>query len=336
MLSEKKRQKKVVNLIASENYVSVDVLRVLGSELTNKYPEGYPHARYYAGQVNVDELEDLCIERALALFGLSSDQWHANVQPLSGSPANFAVYTALVPRSATSSGKIMGMSLTHGGHLTHGQKVSATGKFGRVCSSVSRLKRKFWIMTKLTKLRSLKNLTLLSLALPPIRVSLILRNFVKSPMRVAHCLWLICRILPDWLPGVYIRRLFPYADVVTTTTHKTLRGPRAAIIFSKKDNRELHKKIDKAVFPGLQGGPHMNAIGAMAVALREAHTKAFKTYAEHVVKNATALAFELQKLGWRIVSGGTDTHVFLVDVWMGGKGLTGGEASDALEKVVSL
>lgn len=326
--AEKKRQKKVINLIASENYVSKDVLEALGSELTNKYAEGYPGARYYGGNEVIDQVENLARERALKLFKLNPNEWSVNVQPLSGSPANIAVYIALVPHGS----KIMGMSLAHGGHLTHGHRVSASGKFWtQVPYGVSQ-------KTELLDYDELKQIALRE------KPALIVAGFTAYPRtidfkkfrEIADACGALLMVDMSHTGGLVAGGVypspFPYADVVTTTAHKTLRGPRAALIFSRIDPRELNKKIDKAVFPGLQGGPHMNQIAAVAVALQEANTPAFKKYAAQVVKNARALADELAKLGWRVVSGGTDSHLLLVDTWMEGKGFGGKEASERLEK----
>jgi|SRR5271168_2507888 len=326
--AEKTRQKKVINLIASENIVSPDVLKALGSELTNKYAEGYPHKRYYGGQTYTDQIEELAKVRALKLFKLSPEKWHVNVQPLSGSPANFAVYTALVPQG----GKIMGMALDNGGHLTHGHKASATGKF--------------WIqvpygVSKKTEVIDYEEIKRLAVAEKP---NIIVAGFTAYPRSVdfkkfreiANASGAILMVDMSHFAGLVAGGAysspFDYADIVTTTVHKTLRGPRSAMIFAKKDERGFDKLIDKAVFPGLQGGPHMNQIAAVAVALKEADTPAFKKYAKQIVKNATVLSKELQRLGWKIVSGGTDSHLILVDTWMGGKGISGAEASDRLEK----
>ncbi len=325
--AEKARQKKVINLIASENIVSQDVLKALGSELTNKYAEGYPHKRYYGGQTYTDQLEELTKARALKLFGLAPEKWHVNVQPLSGSPANFAVYTALVPQG----GKIMGMSLDNGGHLTHGHKASATGKF--------------WIqvpygVSKTTEVIDYEEIKKLAVAEKP---NIIVAGFTAYPRTVdfkkfreiANASGAILMVDMSHFAGLVAGRAYPtpfdYADIVTTTVHKTLRGPRSAMIFAKKDERGFDKLIDKAVFPGLQGGPHMNQIAGVAVALKEADSPAFKKYAKQVVKNAAVLSTELQKLGWKIISGGTDSHLILVDTWMEGKGISGSEASTRLE-----
>ncbi len=336
--AENKRQKKVINLIASENIVSKDVLEALGSELTNKYAEGYPKKRYYGGNEMVDKIESLTIERALKLFNLNSSRWHVNVQALSGSPANLAVYLALVPLG----GKIMGMSLDHGGHLTHGHKVSMTGK--------AWVQVPFGVDSK-SEIIDYENLKIKALAEKP---NIIVGGFTAYPRKVdfkklseiAHACGAIFMVDMSHIAGLVAGKVYPspfeYADVVTTTVHKTLRGPRSALIFSRNDKKVTNTKgveqtfgelIDKAVFPGLQGGPHINQIAAVAVALKEAATPAFKKYAHQVIKNAAAFADELKKLGWKIISGGTDSHLILMDTWMNGQGISGKEASDRLEKV---
>lgn len=327
MEAEKKRQKKVINLIASENYVSKDVLEALGSELTNKYAEGYPSKRYYGGNEVIDKVESLAIERALKLFNLSESEWHVNVQALSGSPANLAVYLALVPQG----GKIMGMSLDQGGHLTHGHKVSATGKFWTQVP---------YGVNKLTEVLDYNELKEIAVREKP---AIIVGGYTAYPREidfkklreVADASGALLMIDMSHIAGLIAGKAYPapfeYADIVTTTVHKTLRGPRSALIFAKKDEQELGKKIDKAVFPGLQGGPHLNQIAAVAVALKEAAAPAFKKYASQVKKNAKVLADELSKKGWKIISGGTDSHLILIDTWMEGKGISGKEASDRLE-----
>lgn len=325
--AERTRQKNVINLIASENMVSDDVLKALGSELTNKYAEGYPHARYYGGNEIIDQIEDLCIARALETFKLSKNKWHVNVQPLSGSPANLAVYSALL----NTGDKIMAMDLTHGGHLTHGFKVSFTGKlYNQIAYGVD----------EKTQVLDYENLKKIAQKYQP---KLIIAGYSAYPRKInfkkfkeiadsvgAYFMVDMAHIAGLVAGGVHPSP-FGYADIVTSTTHKTLRGPRSGIIFVKKDDRELDKKIDKAVFPGLQGGPHMNQIAAVAVALKEAQSPQFKKYVEQVCKNANALAQELKKLGWKILSNGTDNHLVLVDVWMDGKGMGGKDASDLLE-----
>ena len=336
---EKERQAAAVNLIASENFVSDDVLEALGSELTNKYAEGYPGKRYYGGNEIIDEVETLCQNRALKLFKLNPKNWAVNVQALSGSPANLAVYSALVPlgnptslRATTGRGKIMGMSLAHGGHLTHGQKVSFTGNAWKGIP--------FGLDKKTERINYEELLTAAMIDKPDIIVA----GFTAYPRKIdfkkfreiADLSGAILMVDMSHFAGLVAGGEYPspfkYADVVTTTTHKTLRGPRAALIFSKRDERNFPEKIDKAIFPGLQGGPHMNAIAAVAVALGEAETPVFKEYAKQVIKNAQTLALELKKRGWRIISGGTDSHLVLVDVWKNGTGISGKEASERLEK----
>ena len=325
--AEAARQEKVINLIASENYVSKDVLTALGSVLTDKYGEGYPGRRYYRGTKIVDKVESLAQKRALGLFDLSQNEWGVNVQPLSGSPANFAVYAALVPQG----GKIMGMALSHGGHLTHGQPVSMTGKFWiQVPYGVSR-------ETERLDYEEVKRIAVAE------KTNIIVAGFTayahvidfKKFREVADASGAFLMADMSHFAGLVAGKVypspFPYTDIVTTTTHKTLRGPRAAIIFSKKDERRIDRKIDKTILPGLQGGPHFNAIAAVAVALKEASTPAFRKYAAQVVKNAKALADELAKLGWRIVEGGTETHLLRVDTWQSGKGIGGRAAADKLE-----
>jgi glycine hydroxymethyltransferase len=325
--AEKKRQKSVVNLIASENYVSKDVLEALGSELTNKYSEGYPGKRYYGGNENVDKIEVLARQRALKLFGLSPSEWAVNVQPLSGSPANLAVYTALIPTDGT--GKILGMALDNGGHLTHGYKASATGKFFKQIS---------FGVDPVTEVIDYKELKQKAITEKP---HIIVAGFTAYPRQVdwkkfreiADACGALLMVDMSHIAGLIAGKAypspFPFADIVTTTTHKSLRGPRSAMIFSKLS---FSKAIDKAVFPGLQGGPHNNQIAAIAVTLKEAADPKFKAYAKQVMRNAKTLATELEKRGWKIVSGGTDSHMVLVDTWMGGKGISGSEASDRLEK----
>jgi glycine hydroxymethyltransferase len=332
---EEIRQKKCITLIASENYVSKDVDIAVGSKLGNKYSEGYPGKRYYRGQQNADKIELLAQERALKVFGLKKSEWAVNVQALSGSPMNTAVYFALLNPGDT----IMGMVLSAGGHLTHGHKVSLSGKY---------FKSVQFGVDPNTESIDYENLEKLAVENKP---KIIVAGFTAYPRKVD---WKKFREIADKV-GAYLMvdmshiaglvagkaypSPFPYADIVTTTTHKTLRGPRGAMIFSKKkyihQNQKdvlLNEAIDKAVFPGLQGGPHMNNIAGIAVALGEALNPKFKDYAKQVIKNAQAMAKEFQKLGYKVVSGGTDSHLLLVDVWMNGNGLTGEEAATVLEK----
>lgn len=326
--AEKNRQKKTITLIASENYCSSDVREALASEIVNKYSEGYPGRRYYRGQENSDKIEKLCQERALKAFRLNSKKWSVNVQALSGSPANLSVLLAMVPLGE----KIMGLRLDHGGHLTHGHSVSATGKLWKQIPYGVNEKTEVFDYEVL-KEQAVKE-----------KPFLIIAGFTAYPRKVdwkkfreiadACGALLLCDIshLSGLIVGGAYPSPFPYADIVTTTTHKTLRGPRSALIFSKIDERNIPAKIDKAVFPGIQGGPHMNQIAAVAVALKEAVDPKFKTYANQVIKNAKAFAKALQINGWRIVTAGTDSHLLLVDTWMNGKGISGDLASVVLEE----
>lgn len=325
---EERRERAVINLIASENEVSADVCAALGSVFTNKYAEGYPGRRYYGGNAVVDALERLTQKRALKLFKLSPKKWAVNVQPLSGSPANMAVYAALVPPG----GKIMGMMLAHGGHLTHGHSVSVTGKFWTqvpygVDSTTERLD--YGALAEIAT-RERPDIIVAGFTAYPRRIDW--KKFRRVADACGAYLMVDMSHIAGLVAGGAHASPFPYADIVTTTTHKTLRGPRGAMIFSRIDARDLSMKIDKAVFPGLQGGPHENAIAGIAVALFEAAQPKFKVYAKQVVANATALAAGLKRRGWRITTGGTDNHLFLVDTWMDGRGIGGREASERLER----
>ncbi len=335
IVSEQKRQKSVINLIPSENYCSKDALQALGSVFDNKYAEGYPNARYYGGNEVIDKIETLAQDRALKLFGLKRGQWHVNVQPWSGANANLATYLGLVPVG----GKIMGMSLTSGGHLSHGQKVSITGKaWQSVLFSVNpETETLDYEKVKEIALKEKPNIIVAGFTAYPRVVDF--KKFREIADACGAYLLVDMSHIAGLIAGRAYPSPFPYADVVTTTTHKTLRGPRAAMIFSKVDERELNKKIDKALFPGLQGGPHVSQIAGVAVALKEADSTQFKKYAKQVIKNAQTLAKALQKKGWKVVSGGTDSHLLLVDTWMGGVkgangvgGVPGKEAEALLEK----
>ena len=314
------RQTTGLELIPSENYVSDAVLEALGSVFTNKYAEGYPGKRYYGGNEVIDKLESLAIERAKKIFGAE----HVNVQPYSGSPANFAVYTALLKPGDT----FLGMALTAGGHLTHGHKVSASGIFFNAVQygvdkdglidydEIERLAKQH--KPKLIVCGA----TAYSRVIDFKRILEIARSTGALAMAdIAHIAGLIvAKLHPDPIALGF--------DVVTTTTHKTLRGPRAAMIFCKKEHASA---IDKAIFPGLQGGPHENTIAAIAVALKEAHTGEFRIYAEQIVKNAQALATSLAELGYTIVAGKTENHLLLVDLTS--KKITGQLAQDRLGAV---
>ncbi|MGC9602879.1 MAG: serine hydroxymethyltransferase [Minisyncoccia bacterium] len=321
---ETRRQANTLDLIASENYVSSDVLRALGSVFTNKYAEGYAHARYYAGNDVVDELEDLTKIRALKLFKLSPKEWSVNIQPYSGSPANLAVYLALVPIGE----KIMGLRLDMGGHLTHGHKVSATGKLWKIIPYAVNKGSGQLDYGEVSGLAKKERPKLIIAGYSAYSRSIDFKKF----QRIAKSSGAIFMVDMSHFAGLVAAGAYPSpfdsADVVTTTMHKTLRGPRAALIFSRKKYSEA---IDKSVFPGLQGGPHANQIAATAVALKEASEGAFRKYARQVVKNAKALAETLKKNHWKVISGGTDSHLFLVDTWA--RGLSGQEACELLEEV---
>lgn len=315
---EKKRQKGGLELIASENYVSEDVLECMGSILTNKYSEGYPGKRYYNGNEYIDQIELLAISRAKELFGAE----HVNVQPYSGSPANLAVHFALLDAGD----RTLGMSLDAGGHLTHGFKVSISGKY--YDSASYGLDDKGYIdydaVLRIAKEHKPK---LIWAGFSAYSRIVDWKRFREIADEVgAYFVADIAHVAGLVAGGVYPSPV-PFADVVTTTTHKTLRGPRGAMILCKED---FAQRIDKAIFPGLQGGPHNHTIAGIATALGEASTNEFKDYAKQVVKNAQVLSAELKKYGYDIVSGGTDNHLFLMDVTSAG--LSGGEAGNLLEK----
>jgi glycine hydroxymethyltransferase len=321
---ESKRQTGVINLIASENDTSRDVREALGSVFVNKYAEGYPDARYYGGNEYIDKLEILAQTRALKLFGLSAKLWDVNVQPYSGSPANLAVYAALVPVGA----KIMGLELNMGGHLSHGHKVSITGKLWQQVAYGVDKKTEMLDYDEIGRIAKRERPVMIVAGFTAYSRIIDFKKFHQIADSIGALLLVDMSHVAGLVAGRAYPSPFPYADVVMTTTHKTLRGPRSALIFSKK---EFSEKIDKAVFPGLQGGPHANQIAAVAVALEEASTPAFKKYAKQVIKNAKTLSDELVRRGWRVISGGTDTHLILVDTQS--QDISGMRASDALEEV---
>ena len=318
---ELNRQRTKLELIASENIVSRAVMEAQGSVLTNKYAEGYPRKRYYGGCEYVDVAEQLAIDRAKELFGAA---W-ANVQPHSGAQANMAVFFALLQPGDT----ILGMNLTDGGHLTHGSPVNISGTYYKVIPyGVDRETERidYDALEKLAAEHHPRMIIAGASAYARIidfeRIAAIAKSVDAIFMvDMAHIAGLVAA-------GQHPSPV-PYADIVTTTTHKTLRGPRGGLILGRDE--ELGKKINKAVFPGIQGGPLMHVIAAKAVALGEALKPSFKEYGAQVVKNAAALADELTKLGYRIVSGGTDTHVMLVDLT--NKDITGKEAQTLLDEV---
>ena len=319
MIRELRRQQDHIELIASENFVSEAVMEAMGSHLTNKYAEGYPGARYYGGCEYVDEIETLAIERAKQLFGAE----HANVQPHSGSQANVAVYLALLKPGDT----ILGMDLSHGGHLTHGSKASISGKYFNACFyGVNAQTETIDYEALLQKAEECKPKIIIAGASAYPRFIDFKRMREIADEVGAYLMVDMAHIAGLVAAGVHPNPV-PYADVVTTTTHKTLRGPRGALILCKED---LRKKINSAVFPGTQGGPLMHTIAAKAVCFKEALSPEFKVYQQQVCKNAAALADELTKNGIRLVSGGTDNHLMLADVMSRGK--TGMEIQDLLDK----
>ncbi len=316
--NEEKRQAEKIRLIASENYVSTAVMEATGSVLTNKYSEGYAGKRYYEGQQYIDQIEGLAIERAKALFSAE----HANVQPYSGSPANLAVYLAFLQPGDT----ILGMALPHGGHLTHGAKVSISGKyFNAVSYSLNPDTGilDYEAIRALAKECSPKIIIAGHSAYPRV---LDFAKFREIADETGAILMVDMAHFAGLVAGGAHPSPFPYADVVTTTTHKSLRGPRGAMILCKQEHAQA---IDKAVFPGIQGGPHNSTTAAIAVALKEASTENFKTYAAQIVANARALAATLNGHGFDLVTGGTDNHLMLVDLT--NKGVTGKIAAKALD-----
>lgn len=316
---EENRQTRGIELIPSENYASEAVLEATGSIFTNKYSEGYPGKRYYGGQEYVDMVEQLAIERAKKIFGVE----HVNVQPYSGSPANTAVYFALLEYGDT----MMGLKLDHGGHITHGLPISFSGKsFNCIPYEVEK-------ETGRINMDSVRELARKH------KPKLMIAGFTAYPRKID---WKGFKEIADEVGAItmadiaHIAGLIaagvhespaPYFDIITTTTHKTLRGPRGAMIMCKQ---KFAKDIDRAVFPGLQGGPHDNTTAAKAVALGEAMKPEFKDYGAQIINNARALAYKLQEYKFELVSGGTDNHLILIDLT--NKNITGKIAQEALDK----
>ncbi len=318
--AELARERDGIELIASENFTSPAVLQAQGSCMTNKYAEGYPGRRYYGGCEEVDKVERLAIERAKELFGAE----HANVQPHAGSPANMAAYLSLI----NPGDRILGMDLSHGGHLTHGYKINFSGRLFEVASygadpESERIDYEALAQTA----RKFKPRLIIAGASAYPRI-IDFERFAAIAKEVdAYFLVDMAHIAGLVAAGLHPSPV-PYADIVTSTTHKTLRGPRAGLILCKAEHA---KKVDSAVFPGMQGGPLMHVIAGKAVAFKEALSPNFKEYMQRTVSNAAAMAAEFIRAGYRIVSGGTDNHLMLVDVYS--KGVTGKEAEDVLAKV---
>ena len=317
--SEQRRQARTLEMIASENHVSPPVLVALGSVLTDKYAEGYPGKRYYCGNENIDAVEQLAIERAKRLFGAE----HANVQPHCGTSANLAVYLAALEPGA----KILGMELAHGGHLSHGMKINASGKFYKTFGYGVNPE------TETIEMDVVRRIAL------EVRPDMLVAGASAYPRAIDFEAFgsiadeVGCPLLADiaHIAGLVVAGVhptpMPYSTFVTTTNHKTLRGPRGGIILCKE---EWADRIDQAVFPGLQGGPLEHVIAAKAVAFHEAMKPEFREYAAAIVANAKALADELMTEGWRLVSGGTDNHLILIDLRSRKETLTGQTASDWL------
>lgn len=333
---EEARQESDIEMIPSENFVSDAVKEAVGSVLMNKYSEGQPFKRYYQGNQFIDQIESLVEQRAIQAFGLTEDDWHVNVQPATGSIANFAVYAALI----NPGDKMLGMSLYDGGHLTHGWKLPDTGK---PISFTARIyDTYFYNVDPITKVFNYDEIEKVAKEVKP---KILISGGTAYPREIDYKRM---REIADSIGAIYMADVaheagliiggansspFPYAHVVTMTTRKTLRGPIGAMIFASKKllGADVAEKIDFAVFPSLQGGPQNHSIAGIGVALHEAMQPEFKEYSKQVVKNAEVLAEELMKAGFDVVSGGTDKHLVLVD--LRSKGLTGKDAALALEKV---
>lgn len=319
--AELNRQRNKLELIASENIVSSAVMTAQGSVLTNKYAEGYPGKRYYGGCEHVDVVEQLAIDRAKELFGAE----YANVQPHSGAQANMAVFFALLTPGDT----VMGLNLTDGGHLTHGSPVNMSGKYFKIVP---------YGVSESTEQLDYDDVQRLAQECKPKLIVAGASAYARTLdfprlAEIAHSVGAYLMVDIAHIAGLVVAGLHPspvpYADVVTTTTHKTLRGPRGGLILCK--DAEFGKQFNKAIFPGIQGGPLMHVIAAKAVAFKEALSPAFKEYAQQIIKNAKVLADTLTEKGFRIVSGGTDTHLMLVDLT--NKNITGKVAQNVLDEV---
>ncbi|KKT01044.1 MAG: serine hydroxymethyltransferase [Candidatus Nomurabacteria bacterium GW2011_GWA2_43_15] len=323
--AEEKRQKEGLELIPSENYVSEDVLEANGSVFTNKYSEGYPGRRYYGGQENTDAVERLAIERVCKLFKCK----FANVQPLSGAPANLAVYSALLNPGDT----ILGMDLSHGGHLTHGHPMTLPAKiYNFVRYKMKNPDTGEIDYEDLRRVALEKKPKIILAGFSAYSRNLDYKKFVDIAHEVGAVTVADMAHIAGLIAGGALRNPFDDGfDVITSTTHKTLRGPRGGIILTR-ESEEIAKKIDKTVFPGIQGGPHMHTIAAKAVAFGEAMTPAFKKYAGQILKNAKAMEEVFRKNNIRMIGGGTDNHLILADVF-GSLGITGKEAQTALDEV---
>lgn len=327
------RQKQTIDLIASENFVSEVIFEVLGSPLTNKYSEGYPHRRYYPGNIYYDKIEELAQSRALKAFNLNPQKWAVNVQPYSGSPANLEVYNALLQPGDI----FMGMSLSSGGHLTHGHKANLSGKLYQAVQYNLNPK------TELIDYQEIENLA------KKYHPKIIVSGLTSYPRKIdfnriskiAHKIGAYSLADISHVAGLVLAGLYPNpftsCDIVTTTIHKTLRGPRGAIIFinkkskiAKKNKIDLESVINKSVFPQMQGGPHNNVTAGIALTFKLAQSVSFKNYQKQILKNSFVLAETLKKLGFRLVTNGTDNHLMILD--LRGNNISGTEAELLLEK----
>lgn len=318
--SEERRQAEGIELIPSENYVSEAVLEANGSILTNKYSEGYPGKRYYGGQENIDRIENLAIDRGKELFGAE----HVNVQPYSGSPANIAIYFALLEFGDT----VMGLKLDHGGHITHGLPIGFSGRAYNFVQYGVDIKTGRLDMEKVRELAHEHRPKMIVAGFTAYPRDIKWKKFKEIADEVNALTMADISHTAGLIAGGVLESPVPYFDVVMTTTHKTLRGPRGAMIMCKE---QYAKAIDRAVFPGLQGGPHEHAIAGKAIAFQEALQPEFKEYARQVKKNAHYLAEALKKRDFKLISDGTDTHLILADLT--NKSVPGKEAQDALDSV---
>lgn len=319
---EKKRQQNNIELIASENYVSKSILKLQGSILTNKYAEGYPHKRYYGGCEYIDNIENIAIEYACELFGCK----YANVQPHSGSSANMAVYRALLNHGD----KVLGMSLAQGGHLTHGSKVSFSGIDYEIVSYGLDSNTETLDYDKIEEIAVKEKPKMIIAGCSAYSRSIDFKKFREIADKCGAYLMVDMAHIAGLVAANLHMNPVCYADVVTSTTHKTLRGPRGGLILTNSE--EIIKKINKVVFPGIQGGPLMHVIAAKAQCFYEALQPEFKIYAENVIRNAYVMSEEFKKHNIRVVSGTTDNHLMLIDV-KSGFGLTGKEAEEILDKI---
>ncbi|MFA6417161.1 MAG: serine hydroxymethyltransferase [Patescibacteria group bacterium] len=317
---EEKRQNEEIELIASENYVTPAVLEAMATVLTNKYSEGYPGHRYYGGNYIIDDIENLAIERVKKLF----DAEHVNVQPLSGSPANAAVYMAFL----NPGDKVLGLKLDHGGHLSHGHSVNFSGRLYNFVQYGVNSETGIIDMDEVREIALREKPKMIVAGFSAYSREIDWQKFKDIADEIGAYTFADIAHIAGLIAGKQLKNPVPIFDVVSTTTHKTLRGPRGAIIMCQE---KYAKQIDKAVFPGMQGGPHDHITAAKAVAFGEALKPEFIEYAAQIIKNAKTMAAEFLNLGYRIVSGGTDNHLMVVD--LSSKGLAGKEAEIAWEKI---